>query len=123
MQNTNRQGVGRSFTESKAVPRSALSPRLKWSLPDPLWAWTVRRSNPCGDDVFRTRPDLSWAQPASYTMSTGSYLALERPGRGVNHPPLSSAAVKERVELYVYSPSGLLWKVIDKSYFTLPDPR
>jgi len=27
-------------------------------------------------------------------------------GRGVNHPPPSSADVKERVELYIYSPSG-----------------
>jgi hypothetical protein len=27
-------------------------------------------------------------------------------GRGVNHPPLSSAEVKERIELYVYPSSG-----------------
>jgi hypothetical protein len=31
---------------------------------------------------------------------------LKQPGRGVNHPPPSSAEVKERVELYLYSPSG-----------------
>ena len=30
---------------------------------------------------------------------------VERPGRGVNHPPPFSAEVKERVELYTYSPS------------------
>ena len=35
-----------------------------------------------------------------------SFLGVERPGRGVDHPPLSSAEVKERVELYLYSPSG-----------------
>jgi hypothetical protein len=28
------------------------------------------------------------------------------PGRDVDHPPPSSAEVKERVELYLYSPSG-----------------
>jgi hypothetical protein len=28
------------------------------------------------------------------------------PGRGVDHPPTSTAAVKEGVELYLYSPSG-----------------
>ena len=39
-------------------------------------------------------------------MGTGSFLGVERPGRGVDHPPLSSAEVKERVELYLYFPSG-----------------
>jgi len=27
------------------------------------------------------------------------------PGRGIDHPPSSSAEVKETVELYLYSPS------------------
>jgi len=36
--------------------------------------------------------------PASYTMGTGSFPGVKRPGRGVDHPPPSSA-VKERVEL------------------------
>jgi hypothetical protein len=31
---------------------------------------------------------------------------VKRPGRGINHPPPSSTEVKERVELYLYSPSG-----------------
>jgi hypothetical protein len=34
-----------------------------------------------------------------------SFLAVRRPGRGVDHPPSSSAEVKERVELYLSSPS------------------
>jgi len=33
-------------------------------------------------------------------MSTGSFIGVKRPGRGVDHPPTSSAEVKERVELY-----------------------
>jgi len=32
--------------------------------------------------------------------------------RGVNHPPPSSAEVKERVALYLYAPSGPSWPVI-----------
>jgi hypothetical protein len=36
----------------------------------------------------------------------------KRPGRGVYHPPPSSAEVKERVELCLYSPSGASWTVI-----------
>jgi hypothetical protein len=42
--------------------------------------WTVRGSNPSGDEIFRTHP-------ASYTVSTGSFLGVKRPGRGVDHPP------------------------------------
>jgi len=49
------------------------------------------------------------AHPASYTMGTGSFPGLKRPGRGVDHPPTSSAEVKERVELYLYSP---LWAFV-----------
>jgi hypothetical protein len=37
---------------------------------------------------------------------------LKRPGRGLDHQHLSSAEVKERVELYLYSPSGLSWPVL-----------
>ena len=34
----------------------------------------------------------------------------QRPaGRGVDHPPSSSAEVKERVDLHLYSPSGPSW--------------
>jgi len=45
-------------------------------------------------------------------MGTGSFPAVKRPGRGVDHPPTSSAEVKERVELYIYSISGPSWPVI-----------
>jgi len=45
-------------------------------------------------------------------MGTGSFLGVERPGHGVDHPPPSSAEVKERVELYLYATSGPLWPVI-----------
>ena len=43
------------------------------------------------------------AYPASYTMDTGSFPVVKRPGRGLDHPSPSSAEVKERVELYLYS--------------------
>ena len=52
------------------------------------------------------------AQPASYTMGTGSFRGVKRPGRGVDHPPPYSAKVKERVELYIYSTSGSSLPVI-----------
>ena len=53
----------------------------------------------------------SGANPTSYTMDTGSFLGVKRPGRGVDHPLPSNAEVKERVELYVCSTSGPSWPV------------
>jgi len=47
------------------------------------------------------------AKPASYTTGTGSFSGVKRPGRGVDHPT-QLVSVKERVELYLYSPLALL---------------
>jgi len=52
------------------------------------------------------------AYPASYTMGAGSFLGIRQPGHGVDHPPPSSAKVKKRIELYLYSPYGPLWPVL-----------
>jgi len=57
------------------------------------------------------------AYPASHIMVTGSLPEVKRPGRGIDHPPTSSAVVKERVELYLHSPSGPSWLVLG---WTLP---
>jgi len=51
------------------------------------------------------------AHPASYTMGTASHPGLKWPGCGVNHPSPYSTKVKERVELYLYSPSVSSWQV------------
>ena len=45
-------------------------------------------------------------------MGTGSFPGVKRPGRGVDHPALSSAEVKERVELYFYSPPEPSWPIL-----------
>jgi hypothetical protein len=45
-------------------------------------------------------------------MGTRSFLGVKRPRRGTDHPPPSSTKVKERVELYLYSPSGSSWTVL-----------
>jgi hypothetical protein len=52
------------------------------------------------------------AHPASYTMDTGSFPGVKRPGRGDDRSPPSSAEVKERVELYFYAASGPSWSVV-----------
>jgi len=52
------------------------------------------------------------AHPTSYTMGTGSFLGVKQSGRGIDHPPPCSTKVKERVELYPYSPPGISWPVL-----------
>jgi len=52
------------------------------------------------------------AQPTSYTRGTGSFPGVKWPGHGVDHPPPYSAEVKERVELYLYSPIGPSWLIL-----------
>ena len=59
------------------------------------------------------------AHPASYTMGVASFLEVEREGRCADHPPPCSAEVKERVQLYCYSPSGPSWPVLGCT-FPLP---
>ena len=68
--------------------------------------WRARFSAPVQTD---TGP-----YPTSYIMGTNSLSrAVKRPEYGVVHPTLSSYEVKERVELYLYSPSGPSWPVAE----------
>ena len=55
--------------------------------------------------------------PASYTMDTGSFPGGKAAGAWRWPPTSSSADVKERVGLYLYSPSGSSWPVLR---WTLP---
>jgi len=48
-------------------------------------------------------------------MGAGSFPEVKRPGRGVEHPRPSSAEVKEKVELYIYSLCGLSWPVVGQA--------
>jgi len=61
--------------------------------------WTVRGSNPGGSEISATVQTGPGAHPASYTIGTGSFPGVKRPGHDFNHPPSSSAEVKEIVEL------------------------
>ena len=81
------------------------------------WAtgWTVRGSNPGECEVFHTRPDRPCGPPSLlYSGYRVSFPGVKRPRRGVDHPPPSSADVKERVGLYLYSPSGPSWPVLER---------
>ena len=71
--------------------------------------WGVRFSAP-----VQTGPG---ANPASCTMGNGFFSGVKRPGRGADHPPPpSKCRGYERVELYLYSPSGPQWPVIGRTF-------
>jgi predicted RNase H-like nuclease len=62
---------------------------------DSLTGWTVRGSNLVEGEIFRTVQTGAGVHPASYTMRTGSFSGKNRPGRGVDHPPPSSAGQRK----------------------------
>jgi hypothetical protein len=63
-------------------------------------------------EIFRTRPDRSWGPTSLLYNGYRSFLGVNQPERGVDHPPPSTAKVKAGVELYFYSPSGSSWPVL-----------
>jgi hypothetical protein len=75
-------------------------------------SWTVQKSNPGADEIFHTHPDWPCGPPSLlYNRDSVSFLGIKWPRLGVDHPPLTSINVKERVELYPYSPYGPPWPV------------
>ena len=69
-----------------------------------------RGSNPGRGARFSTPAQSGRrAHPASCTMGTGSLPGLKRPGRGVDHPPSSSAEVKRKSGATPLLP---LWAVV-----------
>ena len=62
---------------------------------------------PGGGENFRNRRDRQWGPPSLlYNGCRFSFPGVQRPGSGVDHPPPTSAEVKERVELCLYPPLG-----------------
>jgi hypothetical protein len=68
--------------------------------------------NPGGGEIFRNRPDRPWG-PSNLLHSRCRICPGVKAAGAWHWPPTqSSAAVKERVELYLYSPSGSLRPVL-----------
>ena len=70
--------------------------------------WTVRGSNPGWGDIFLISSEWPWSPPNGYWVFPGGKAA----GEWTLSPTPPSAEVKERVELYIDSPSGPLWSVL-----------
>ena len=92
-----------------------IATRYKLDGPGTESRWGARFSAP-----VRTGPG---AYPASCTMGTGSFPGVKRPGCGADHPPPPKRRGHERVELYLYSPSGPSWPVMGRTLpFASPQP-
>jgi len=70
--------------------------------------WTVWGSNPGGGEIFHTYPDWPWGPLSPLYSGYWVFPGGKAARHGMDHTPPSSTEVKERVELYLYSPSGPL---------------
>ena len=69
--------------------------------------WGRNFPHPPRPALGRTQPPIQWLPDL--------FPGVKRPEPGFNHPPPSSTEVKERVELYLYSPSGLSYPVLGRT--------
>jgi hypothetical protein len=74
--------------------------------------WKAWGSNPSAGKIFRTPPYWPWDPPSLlYNGYWVSFLGVERPGRGVDHQPLSSAEIKKQ---YSCTSTVPLWPVVGR---------
>jgi hypothetical protein len=87
-------------------------PRYLNRYSDSLRAWRFGVRTPM-EARFSVPVQTGTAAHLAYcTISTGSFPGVKGSWHGVDRPPLSSAEVKVRVELYFYSASVPSWRVI-----------
>jgi hypothetical protein len=65
-----------------------------------------------GVEIIRTHPDLPWGPPSLLYNGYWVFPRGKAAGAWRWSPTSSSAEVRERVELYLYSPSGPSWPVL-----------
>jgi hypothetical protein len=76
-------------------------------------------SNPGGGEIFLTCPDRPWGAPSLLYNGYRVFPGGKAAGAWRLQPTPSSAEIKERVVLYLYSPSGPSWPILG---WTLPLP-
>ena len=76
----------------------------------------VLGSNPAGMRFSAPVHTGPWVHPPFYATGTRSFPGVKRLGRGIVHPPPSSAKVKERRELHLYSTTGSSSPVLGQTF-------
>ena len=71
--------------------------------------WTLRESNPGGAKFSAAVQTVSGDYQPSCRMGIGSFPGIKLPRSALHLPPATSAEVKERVALYLYTSSGTSW--------------
>ena len=89
------------------------------SVPNVLQS-VIEKSQPLNTGTWKYIWQCIWQYANLYkvsvlAMGTGSFPGVKRPGRGADHPPPSKRQGHERVELYLYSPSGPSWPVMGRA--------
>ena len=74
--------------------------------------WKFLGSNPGEGEIFSTRPDRPWGPPSLLYNGYRVFPGGKAAGAWRWPPTPSGAEVKERVELYICSPSGPSWPVL-----------
>jgi hypothetical protein len=75
---------------------SSVSIATRYGLDDPvIESWWGK--------IFSTRPYRPWGSPSVLYVGSRVLPGVKRPGRGFDYLPPSSAWVKKRVELYLYT--------------------
>jgi hypothetical protein len=79
--------------------------------------WTVHGSNPGVDKILRSHPDRPWGPPISlHNKYRVSLFVVKQPGVALNTNPKSSSETEERIDLYLYFPSGPSWLVLGLNF-------
>jgi len=65
-----------------------------------------------GGQIFRSRPDRPWGPPSLLYNGYRIFVGGKAAGAWRWPPTPSSVDVKERVEVYIYCPSGPSWPVL-----------
>jgi len=83
-------------------------------------SWEVRGSNSCGGEIFCTCQEKLWGTPSLLYNGFWFFPGVKAAGLFVDRPPASSTKLKERLELYLWSPFGPWWLVRGRNFtFTL----
>ena len=64
------------------------------------------------DKMLRILQNWPWRPSNLLYSDYWVFPGVKRLGRGTDYPPSSSAEVKERIKLYIYSPSGPSWPIL-----------